>query len=524
MRMFRRPAIRLLPLAVLLAGCTLGPDYKRPDLVVPAQFKSAAGWKAAQPSDALQRGAWWELYGDATLNRLIARLDLSNQNLASSEAQYRQAKSLVQATRSRFFPVLTGSTSARRSGRGGHNYSISAPQGSYTLPSGETVNSGGGEVARINTGGADNNYSATMGASWEMDVWGRLRRTLEGEKANLQASLADLASARLSLQSELVQNYLQVRVLDQQMRLLKATGDAYERTLNLTRDQYEAGIVPRSDMSQAQTQLKNARAEAIDLEWQRAQLENAIAVLIGLPPAKFKLTPVEGVPGLPQIPASLPSDLLERRPDVAAAERAVIAANAQIGVVKSAWFPNLSLSAYGGFYNNQLHGLFEVPNRYWSLGPSMAMELLDFGGRRAQMDRTKAVYEQTVAQYRQTVLGGLQEVEDYMVELSVLERESLERQAALDAARQSLQSMQNQYQGGTVDFSDVAQQQTTALNNERSSLTLLGNQLTTSVRLVVALGGGWDAKQLARATEPEDKPGANAGTVKAKDEGATQGQ
>ena len=506
-----KAALGALALALLLAGCTLGPDYERPKLSMPVQFKASEGWKPAKPSAALERGAWWELYDDATLNKLVGQLNRANQNIAASEAQYRQARALVRGTRSQFFPVFTTDASAERTGRGSNNYNINAPKASIDLPSGDSMTTGG-NVARINTGGVDNDYSLGIGASWEADVWGRLRRTLEGEKANLQASQADLASARLSMQSELVQNYLQIRVLDQQMRLMKDTTDAYQRSLDLTQNQYEAGLVPRSDVSQAQTQLSNAKAERVDLEWRRAQLENAIAVLLGLPPADFKLPAVDSVPKLPDIPTILPSELLERRPDVAASERAVMAANAQIGVAKSAWFPSLSLSAYGGYYYNHLSGLIDTPNRFWSIGPQIGMELLDFGGRSAEVGRTKAAYHQTVAQYRQTVLQSLREVEDYMVQLSVFTRESVERDAALQAARQSWHSMEDQYQGGMVDYSDVVQQQTAALNTELSRLTLQGNRLTASVRLIVALGGGWSTAQLG--DHKQSKPNKNLATPK----------
>lgn len=475
-----------LTLFVLLSGCALGPDYQRPSLDTPAQFKQAQGWKAAVPADALERGAWWELYGDAELNRLVETLNVSNQNVAASEAAYRQARALVQSARAAFYPTLSANTSMTRSGQGGGSSTVRTSDGSVI------TSSGGGGISK--------NYNANLGVSWELDVWGRLRRGLEADRASAEASLADLAAARLSLQSELVQNYLQLRVMDEQKRLLDATVAAYQRSLRLTQNQYNAGIVPKSDVSQALTQLKSTQAQAIDLDWQRAQLEHAIAVLTGAPPAQFSIAARESIPELPAIPLELPSELLERRPDIAAAERSVIAANAQIGVAKAAYFPDLSLSANGGYRNDSFADWINVPNRFWSLGPSLALNLFDGGARAAELERSRAGYDQTVAEYRQAVLDGFREVEDYLVQLQVLERESGYQREALDAARESLRLIENQYKAGTVDYNDVVNVQATTLSNERSNLTLLGSRLTTSVQLIAALGGGWSSAQLNEDT------------------------
>ncbi|WP_443192056.1 efflux transporter outer membrane subunit [Pseudomonas indica] len=462
--------------AVLLAGCTLGPDYQRPELTVPAQYRETEGWKPAKPADAVERGAWWSLYGDAELDALVQRLNLNNQNVASAEAQYRQAHALVRSARAGFFPTLSGNAGVTRSGRGGGDSSVT------------TAN---GQTFSTSSGGVSKNYDASLGVSWELDLWGKLRRNLEANRASAAASEADLAAMRLSMQSELVQNYLQLRVLDEQKRLLDATVTAYERSLRLTENQYRAGIVPKSDVTQAQTQLKSTQAEAIDLEWQRAQLEHALAVLIGVPPAEFAIAPREAVPNLPALPAGVPSQLLERRPDIAAAERRVMAANAQIGVAEAAWFPDLTLSANGGYSGSSFADWFEVPNRYWSLGPQLALTLFDGGARRAELERSEASYDQTVAEYRQAVLDGFREVEDYLVQLRVLEREAQVRQDALDAARESLRLIENQYRAGTVDYNSVVTVQATALNNERTALSLLGSRLTASVQLITAMGGAW---------------------------------
>ncbi|MCQ2028960.1 efflux transporter outer membrane subunit [Stutzerimonas zhaodongensis] len=468
--------LALVAMALSLSACTLGPDYQRPDVPMAAEFKQAEGWKVAAPADALQRGEWWTLYGDAELNSLVGRLNVSNQNLAAAEAQYRQARALVRGARSQLFPTIGGSGGVTRGGQG------------------STSNSTIQNQAR----GISESYSLGLDASWELDLWGRLRRNLEANQASMQASAADLAAVRLSLQSELVQTYLRLRVMDEQQRLLDQTVEAFARSLRLTENQYRAGIVPKSDATQALTQLRSTEAQAIDLRWQRAQMEHAIAVLIGVPPSELSITERDQIPALPVVPLALPSQLLERRPDVASAERQVIAANAQIGVAEAAWYPDLTLSASGGYRNSSFSNLVSVPNRFWSLGPQLAMTLFDFGGRRAGLEQAEASYDQTVANYRQTVLNSFREVEDNLVQLRVLGEEAVVQQQALEAAQESLRLIENQYRAGTVDFLSVATVQTTALNNERTNLTLLGDRLAASVQLIAALGGGWDEEVLQR--------------------------
>lgn len=468
--------LALMVMAFSLGACTLGPDYQRPELPVATEFKQAEGWKTAAPADVLQRGDWWALYGDAELNALVGRLNVSNQNLAAAEAQYRQARALVRGARSQLFPVVGASGGVSRGG-----------QGSSGNNSSQYVGSGGG---------VSESYDVGLDASWELDIWGRLRRNLEANRANMQASAADLTAVRLSLQSELVQTYLQLRVMDEQQRLLDQTVEAFARSLRLTENQYEAGIVPKSDVSQALTQLKSTQAQAIDLRWQRAQMEHAIAVLVGVPPSELTIAERRDIPQLPEVPLALPSQLLERRPDIASAERQVMAANAQIGVAEAAWYPDLTLSASGGYRNSSFSDLISVPNRFWSLGPQLALTLLDFGGRRADLEAAEASYDQTVASYRQTVLDSFREVEDNLVQLRVLAEEAAVQREALEAAQESLRLIENQYRAGTVDFLSVATVQTTALNNERTNLALLGDRLTASVQLIAALGGGWDESQL----------------------------
>ena len=456
--------------SVLLSACAIGPDYQRPGVTTPVQFKQAEGWRQANPSDALARGAWWELYGDRQLDALVLRLNSSNQTVAQYEAQYRQAQALVRSTRGALFPTLDLSAGKTRSSQG--------------------TGSSGSSLSQSSSG-IRNTYTTQLGVSWEADIWGKLRRGLEADRASAQASLADLAAMRLSLQSELVQNYLQLRVIDEQKRLLEATVQAYQRSLDMTQNQYRAGISGKDAVFLAQTQLKSTQADLIDLAWQRAQLENAIAVLIGMAPAEFSLAASTDIPALPAIPLAVPSQLLERRPDIAAAERSVMAANAEIGVAKTAYFPDLTLSLAGGYSSSSFSNWVSLPNRFWSVGPQLAMTLFDGGQRAAEVDRSEAAYDQTVAQYRQTVLDGFREVEDYMSQLKVFDEEASVRNEALQAARESLRLTSNQYKAGLIGYLDVVNVQATALSNERSVLTLMQSRLVASVQLIAALGGGW---------------------------------
>lgn len=464
-------AVKWALACMALSACTVGPDYRQPPVDTPAQFKQAEGWRPANPSDALARGAWWEVYGDAQLNELVTRLNTANQTVAQYEAQYRQAQSLVRSARGAFFPSLTGSVDKTRASQGSGSSSSS--------------------LSSANAGIRDT-YQAQLGVSWEADIWGKLRRGLEADKASAQASYADLAAMQLSLQSTLVQDYLQVRVMDEQQRLLAATVAAYQRSLTVTTNQYTAGISGKADVAQAQTQLKSTQADLIDLVWQRAQLVNAIAVLMGVPPASFDLPITPNIPTLPAIPPTLPAQLLERRPDIAAAERRVQAANANIGVATAAYFPDLSLSLSGGYSSSSYANWISLPNRFWSVGPQLAMTLLDGGQRSAEIERTRGVYDQTVAQYRQTVLDGFREVEDYLVQLNTLETEAGVRADALNSARESLRLTENQYKAGMIAYLDVVTVQATALSNERTALNILQSRLVTSVQLIAALGGGWN--------------------------------
>jgi len=469
-----------------LAACSVGPNYVRPPVETPSAYKEAEGWKQAEPRDERPRGNWWEAFNDAQLDALVTQVAITNQTIKAAEARVREARALTQAARAAFFPIVTANASATRSGdRGGAG--------------GGSVGSTGGQGARVG-----NSYNVSLDVNWEIDLWGRVRRTVEASEATAEASASDLESAKLSAQAQLAEDYLLLRAQDAQIRLLNDTVAAYERSLQLTRNQYAVGVVGRADVAQAETQLKSTQAQAIDATVQRAQLEHAIAILIGKPPAEFSIA-AEAVPTeFPVIPVELPSELLERRPDIAAAERRAAAANAQVGVAEAAFFPSLTLSATGGFQSSVLSQLFSLPSRYWSLGPAVAQIIFDAGLRRAQTAQAIATYDENVAKYRQTVLTGFQEVEDNLAALKILEREAAVQDEAVKAARESLAIVLNQYRGGTANYLAVVVIQAAALNNERTAISILGRRLTASVALIKALGGGW--KEVPAATA-DGEPG-----------------
>ncbi|MDY0206624.1 MAG: efflux transporter outer membrane subunit [Pseudomonas sp.] len=456
-------------MGVVLSGCALGPNYQRPDAPLPVEFRHTPGWKVAQPADLGTSVAWWSLYQDARLADLLKQLQDSNQNLRAAEAAWREARALVGGSRSALYPKATGQVGTTRSG---------------------------------NDVGVGKSNDVALGLSWQLDIWGQVRRQVESSEASAQASAAEWAGVRLSQQSELVQNYLQLRVMDEQMRLLDATIVAYERSLKMTENRYQAGMVTRADVSQALTQLRNTQAQRLDLDWQRARYEHALALLVGSTPNALQVASVETLPALPNLPMDVPSALLERRPDIAAAERRVMAANAEIGIAKTAYFPDLTLSASGGYRGSNLADWITLPNRFWSIGPQFAMTLFDAGLRRSKTEQAEARYDQQVARYRQTTLQAIGEVEDALVQLNVLEQEIIVQREALDASQDTLRLTENQYKAGFVDFLAVTSAQTTVLNSERTLLNLLGTQLTASVQLISALGGGWqlDAETQAPST------------------------
>jgi NodT family efflux transporter outer membrane factor (OMF) lipoprotein len=458
---------------LLLSGCTVGPDYVRPTPVktMPTSFKEQQGWKLAHPQDATIRERWWEIYNDPVLNSLEEQVAISNLNIAVAEARFRQARALVQAAKAGNFPTLSVGATATRA------------QTSGNLGVGKS----GGSTA--------SNFQLPLDLTWELDLWGRIRRGVEASQANAQASAADLAAATLSAQAELAGDYFQLRALDAQKQLLDATTTVYRKSLDMTNNRYAAGIAGKSDVLQAETQLRSTEAQAIDLGVQRAQLEHAIALLIGQPPAAFALPATTLTTTVPAIPTLLPSELLERRPDIASSERKVAAANAQIGVAQSAYYPTIQLSATGGFSASSLSTWFNWPSRFWSVGPSASMTLFDGGLRNAQSDQARAAYDATVSAYRETVLTAFQGVEDNLAALRILEEETQVQEQAVKAARQVVTITTNQYQAGTVAYINVLVFQAVALSNERTALDLLGRRLTASVLLVKALGGGWNSKE-----------------------------
>ncbi|HTP66070.1 MAG TPA: efflux transporter outer membrane subunit [Geobacteraceae bacterium] len=457
---------------MLMAACSVGPDYIRPSAEAPPVFKEMSGWKRAEPRDDAIKGPWWEMFNDPQLNALEQQVNISNQNVAAAEAQFREARAMAQAATAGYFPTLTAGASAARA-------MTSGTMGS-TSRSGETFT----------------DYRLSVDLSWELDIWGKVRRTVEAGRATAQASAADLEGARLSMQAQLAQDYFQLRALDAQKQLLDTTVADYARFLDLTRNRYASGVASRAEVLQAETQLKSTQAQAIDVGVQRSQMEHAIAVLIGKPASIFSIPPSPLAALPPDIPAGLPSQLLERRPDVAGAERRVAAANAQIGVTKAAYFPTVTLSGSAGLESSNLSKWLTWPSRLWSLGPAVSETLFDGGLRGAQMDQARAAYDASVAAYRQTVLTGFQEVEDNLAALRILDEEARVQGEAVKAAQQSVVFTTNQYRAGTASSLDVVVTQTTELANERTAVGILGNRMNASVLLVKALGGGWNASAL----------------------------
>ncbi len=464
------PLLAVIAVGALGAGaCAVGPRYAQPKVDVPESYKEAQGWKVAEPAETLPRGAWWQVFHDPELNALEEKVSVSNQTLAVAEAQYRQQRALLQATRAGLFPTATVGASVTR-----------------TRPSGSLATSA------FQPPGARTEYSLPADVSWELDVWGKARRSVEASRANAQASAADVESVRLSVEAALAQDYFLLRAVDAQKQLLDDTLQAFEKSLELTKNRYAVGVASKADVLQAETQLTATRAQAIDLGVQRAQLEHALALLLGQPPAELSVpvSPLAVMP--PIIPLGLPSELLERRPDVAAAERRVAAANAGIGAARTAFFPSVTLAASGGFQSSKVASWLTWPARFWSLGPAVLETVFDAGLRRAQARGALAAYDANVAAYRQTVLTGFQEVEDNVAALRILEQEAEAQQQAVESAGKSLEVTTNQYKAGIVSYLEVTVSQVAKLANERAAIDVLSRRLQASVLLIKALGGGWE--------------------------------
>ena len=504
----RRPQSRrsALPgLAMLLVGallflnaCATGPKYSRPTAPTPPAYKElapgvttpAGEWKAATPSEQALRGKWWEIFSDPQLNLLEERVDVSNQNLKVAEAQFRQARAVVRINRAGLYPTISAGPS------------ITAEQTSQRAPS-----------PSLKAGQTVGDYILPFDLSYEVDAWGRVHHTVDAAREGAQASAADLETIRLSLHAELAFDYFELRGLDAQKNLLDSTIVAYQKALDLTTNRYNGGLAAKSEVAQAETQLESTQAQAIDLDVQRAQFEHAVALLVGEPASTFSIpaAPVAGPP--PIVPVGLPSELLERRPDIAAAERRVAAANSEIGVAQAAFYPTLLLSAAGGFEGSSITTWLSWPSRLFAVGPSLVETLYDAGRRRAVSDQALAAYDASVASYRENVLTAFQEVEDNLATLRTLDAESRKQDQAVQAAERSLALSTNRYKGGLVTYLEVITAQSAALSNERTAVDILTRRMSSSVLLIKALGGGWNASTLPQITGKEDHPGApKAGT------------
>jgi len=478
--MFRSARCPHLGLSALLlvSGCSMVPDYQRPTSTLPQGFKEAPGWRPAAPADDRPRSEWWTWLGDTELDALQARVLVSNQNLAAAMAAYDQARAATDEQRAALFPRLNLQGSATRAGSFGSDTAVIA-------------GGAGGGAANSGSFNSSRRYSASLGASWEVDVFGRLRASASQAGALAQASAADLANATLAARGELALNYVQLRATDAQADLLDKAITGFLRALDIANNRYAAGVVGRVDVLQAETQLQSARADAADLARQRAALEHAIAVLVGESPSTFALAKTAWAPQVPVVPAVLPSELLERRPDIASAERRVAAANAAVGIERAAYFPTLNLTGSAGFTSSSVASLFDIASSVWSLGATGLMTLLDFGARSARVDQARAAYEQTVAEYRQTVLVAFQQTEDQLSAVRILEQVEEQRAAAATAADEAEQITLNQYVAGVVSYSDVILAQATALDARQASVTATLNRQTAAISLIQAIGGYW---------------------------------
>jgi len=472
---------------MLLGGCAVGPRYSRASAPVPPDYKETPpNWKPAQPSDQALRGKWWEIYRDAQLNALEEKINVSNQTLKAAQAQFEQARATVHYNRADYYPTITAGVSATR-----ERLSANRP---------------GNTIGPITT----NDLILPLDMSYEPDVWGRVRRTVEAARSNAQASLADLELVSLSLHAELATDYFQARELDAEAHLFDSTVANYQRALDLTESRYQGGVASQVDVAQAQTILETARAQDIDVREARTQYEHAIAVLIGVPASTFTLefAALNATP--PVTPPGLPSELLERRPDIAAAERQMAAANANIGIAKAAYFPLFNFSPNAGFEGSSVVNWLSSPSAFVSVGASAVVTAFDVGRRRAASDQARAAYDQAVANYRQNVLTAYQEVEDNLAGLRLLEQEANTQAAAVAAAEHSLALSENRYRGGVTSYLEVTTAQTIALADERAAVQISGRRMVDSVLLIKALGGGWNSASLYTVNMDTRSPVSNS--------------
>lgn len=469
-------------MTLVLAGCMVGPKYRQPAAIVPPAYKEPApeGWKEAQPNDGAIRGKWWEIFHDEQLSALEEQISISNQNILAAEAQFRAARDAVRVVRSGLFPTLSvgpGLTNSRTSGTLTNNQFTSFNPGLRTL------------------------YNLPISLSYQADIWGSIRRSVTASAESAQVTAAQLENARLSYQGELAQDYFQLRGLDGDRALLERTVKSFEEFLQLTKDRFNAGVASGADVAQAETQLAQTKSQLVDLGVARAQLEHAIAILTGKPPSAVSIPQAILTQAPPSVPTGLPTALLERRPDIAAAERQMASANEQIGIAQAAYYPSLTLAATAGLQTSNFLEWFTWPSRFWSVGPTMSQTILDGGRRRAQLGQVKELYDSTVANYRQIVLTGFQQVEDNLAALRVLENEASVTNEAVQAAERSLTISTAQYKAGTTNYLQVITAQTAALQNQRSAVDILTRRTTATVLLIQALGGGWDTSQLPSVKE-----------------------
>lgn len=476
----RKTAARVLVAiaALQLTGCVVGPKYHQPAVPAPPAYKEVGDWKPAEPNDQNLGGNWWTVFQDPQLDALELQVNVSNQNLKSAEAQFQQARAALRYNRADYYPTVTAGPSATRT-----RVSANAPTGS--LLRGVTYN----------------DFVFPFDVSYQADVWGRVRKTVESSREQAQASAADLATVNLSMHADLAVDYFQARSLDAQEQLLNTTVTQYEQALELNESRFQGGIASEVEVEQAKTILQTTRAQAIDVGVARAQFEHAVAILIGKPPAEFSLPPLPLTAPPPHIPVGVPSLLLERRPDIAAAERLVASANAQIGVAKSAYYPTISLGASGGFESSSITTLLNGPSGLWSFGLSAVGTVFDVGRRRALTDQARAAYDSQVANYRQTVLNGFQQVEDNLAAVRILENEAQVQDQAVVAAQRSLDLSITRYKGGVTSYLEVITAQNAALTDEVTAVNILGRRMANTVLLIQALGGGWDRSSLPERPE-----------------------
>jgi NodT family efflux transporter outer membrane factor (OMF) lipoprotein len=473
-----------LVVCALLCGtaCRVGPAYQRPAAPTPPDFKELAGsdtWKVATPIDDLPKGKWWEMFGDPQLNALEEAIEISNQNIKQAEANFRQARAIVRVNRANAYPTVGVNPSVTQSDQG--------------------PNTGRG-------GGRSQSFALPADVTWEPDLWGRVRLSVENATSNAQVSAAELENIRLSQQALLAVDYFSLAASDMQQAILHDTIESYERNLRLTTDRFNGGVASRSDVTLAQTQLAGAQAQSTDLKVARAQFEHAIATLTGRPPSGVTIT-TTGISGPPPgIPIAIPSRLLERRPDIAAGERQVAAANANVGLAQTAYYPTLTLSANPALIATDLVNLFSWASRSWSASAALSQTVADFGKRRAQVESAQAAYDATVAAYRQTVLVAFQEVEDDLASLRYLAEEAVQQQQAVTAAQQALSLETDRYRAGTDSYLNVITTQVIALNDQQIAVSILQRRVSAAVDLIKALGGGWDAALLPSATELVTRP------------------